>query len=255
MNAGSEDDRLYRDPDLAQFYDLENESGADQAYCASLARDAGSVLDLGCGTGLYLSRLKEPKDRVGVDPAAAMLEIARTRPGGDSVQWLQADARTLSLNRKFDLIVLTGHAFQVFLTAADRRAVLATIAAHLGPDGRFVFDSRNPRAQAWRRWMPEESRRIIEHPRLGRVEAWNDAARDAATGIVTYWTHYRVAASGERFTAESKIAFPEKAELETLIAAVGLRAVSWLGDWAGAPYDDTMPEIIPVGGLAAGPIP
>jgi len=258
VNAGSEGDRLYRDPDLTQFYDLENESGADQAYCARLADDAGSVLDLGCGTGLFLATLarQQPgKTLTGADPAAAMLEIARTRPGGDVVTWIEADARTLRLDRTFDLIVLTGHAFQVFLTEEDRRAVLTTIAVHLAPEGQFVFDSRNPRAEAWRSWTLDQSRRTVEHPRLGPVEAWNDAARDAATGIVTYWTHYRIAANGERFTAESRIAFPEKSELETLIGEAGLHVESWLGDWAGAPYADTMPEIIPVGRLAADPIP
>jgi len=37
------------------------------------------------------------------------------------------------LGRRFDLVVLTGHAFQVFLTDDDQRAVLSTIAEHLAP--------------------------------------------------------------------------------------------------------------------------
>ena len=77
------EDRLYRDPDLAQFYDLENEWAADLDFCAALAADARAVLDLGCGTGLLAAALAEGRDVVGVDPAAAMLEIARRRPGGD----------------------------------------------------------------------------------------------------------------------------------------------------------------------------
>jgi SAM-dependent methyltransferase len=252
VTANTEDDRLYSDPALVQFYDLENEWAADQAYCAGLAREAASVLDLGCGTGLFLATLaqKQPgKTLTGADPAAAMLAVARVRPGGDRVRWVEADARTLRLDRKFDLIVLTGHAFQVFLTEADRRALLASIAHHLVPKGRFVFDTRNPLVADWRTWTPDESRRVVRHPEFGAVEAWNDVALDAATGVVTYWTHYRVQASGKHLSAESKIAFPSKAELETLIAEAGLQVERWLGDWHGAPFGDTMPEIIPVGRL------
>ena len=243
------EDRLYRDPDLAQFYDLENDWAEDQDTCYRLARDAGSVLDLGCGTGRFAAALSEGQTVVGADPAAAMLAVARQRPGGEKVTWVQSDAQSLWLDRKFDLIVLTGHAFQVFLTERDQRAVLATIAAHLTPEGRFIFDTRNPAAEEWREWVPGESERTIEHPEFGAVQAWNDAAHDAATGIVTYETHYRVISSGQLFSASSGILFTPKERLAAVIDEAGLAVESWLGDWTGAHYDAASPEIIPIGRL------
>lgn len=248
------DDRLFSDPELAQFYDHENGWAADQAYCLGLAREAGSVLDLGCGTGLLLAHLAQEDEAgarkaVGVDPAAAMLQIARQQPGGERVTWIEADARTLRLEQRFDLIVLTGHAFQVFLSDADIRAVLTTIAAHLAPQGRFVFDSREPAAAAWRRWTPEASRRAFQHPELGRVEAWEDASHDAETGIVTYLTHYRIAATGQHLSANSKIRFASRDRLAALMAEAGLTVERWLGDWHGAPYGPGSAEIIPFGRL------
>ena len=42
----------------------------------------------------------------GADPASAMLDIARSRPGGERVEWVEADARSLSLETRFDLILL-----------------------------------------------------------------------------------------------------------------------------------------------------
>jgi len=241
------EDYLYRDSDLAQFYDLDNGWGPDLDTCLELARDARSVLDLGCGTGLLAARLAEGREVVGVDPAAAMLDIARARPGGDRVAWVRAEAQSVRLGRTFDLVVLTGHAFQVFLGEADQRAVLATIAAHLAPGGRFVFDSRNPAAEAWREWGPEASRRSLQHPRLGRVECWNDAVRDPATGIVTYETQYRVARSGEQFSASSQIRFTEQEVLAALLSDAGLEVDAWLGDWRGGPYQAGCREIIPIG--------
>jgi SAM-dependent methyltransferase len=248
----AEADPLYRDPRLADFYDLENSWGADQAFCLALAGTARSVLDLGCGTGRLAAEIaRRPGVAVtGVDPAGAMLAIAAARPSGARVRWTEADARGLRLGDRFDLIVLTGHAFQVFLTAADRQAVVEATAAHLAPGGQFVFDSRNPAAREWEEWQPGASERALRHPQLGPVTAWNDAAQDPETGIVTYGTHYRLERSGEVLSARSAIAFPDRDEIAGALAAAGLRAERWLGDWAGAPWHAGAPEIIPVGRLA-----
>jgi SAM-dependent methyltransferase len=245
-----EGDRLYRDPDLVQFYDLENESGADFAFCLELARDARSVLDLGCGTGQLAAALAEGRHVTGVDPAGAMLDVARRRPGGAAVEWIEADARSLRLDRRYDLVVLTGHAFQVFLTREGRTEALRTIAHHLAPAGRFVFDTRNPAAREWEEWLPETSRRNLDHPTHGRIEAWNDTERDTATGVVTYQTVYRRTSDGRTFNASSRIAFPDREAVEALIVEAGLRAERWLGDWQGGPWRADAPEIIPIGGLA-----
>ena len=247
-----DEDRLYHDPALADFYDLENgwERAPDLDYCRTLAVDAASVLDLGCGTGELAVALAGGRSVVGVDPAPAMLEIARAKPGADGVDFVEGDARTLRLGRRFDLVVLTGHAFQVFLTPEDRGAALTTIAAHLAPGGRFIFDSRNPACREWEEWGPEGSMRLVEHPRFGTVAAWNDVAQDPATGIVTYGTHYEIRATGKRLSAASRIAFPEKAELAALITDAGLRVERWLGDWEGTEWQDGAKELIPLGTLA-----
>lgn len=68
MDDPDEPDQLYHDPDLVQFYDLENERGSDFAFCLDLARDARSVLDLGCGTGQLAAALAQGRRVTGVDP-------------------------------------------------------------------------------------------------------------------------------------------------------------------------------------------
>ena len=243
------EDRLYRDPELAQFYDLENQWAADLDYCLALAQDADSVLDLGCGTGQLAARLGGDRIVYAVDPAGAMLDIARARPGGEGVTWVQADARSVRLQRQFELVVLTGHAFQVFLTDEDQRALLSTIAAHLAPAGRFVFDTRNPAVEEWREWTPERSRRRFAAPGLGDVEAWNDVVHDAATGIVTYQTHYRAGDGSRHFSASSDIRFTDRKALAARLDGAGLVVDEWLGDWNGAPCGPASPEFIPVGRL------
>lgn len=241
---------LYCDSSLAQFYDLDNGWAADLEYCLALARHAHSVLDLGCGTGLLASRLADERQVVGVDAASAMLDIARRRPGGDRVEWVEEDARALRLNRVFDLVLMTGHAFQVFLTAEDQRSAVGAVARHLAPGGCFIFDTRNPAARAWRNWTPGVSVRVLRHPGFGEVKAWNDASYDASTCVVTYQTYYRVIATGEIFSADSKIKFTPKDRIAPLLEAAGLTVDAWLGDWLGNEYSDSAPDIIPRGRLA-----
>ncbi|MGX9142963.1 class I SAM-dependent methyltransferase [Mesorhizobium sp. 128a] len=240
-------DRLYSDPDLVQFYDIENERGVDFDYCIRFAQGARSVLDLGCGTGQLAAALAGGRSVAGVDPASAMLDIARRRAGGESVDWVEADARNVRLGRRFDLVLLTGHAFQVFLTPEDRKAVVGTIAAHLAAGGRFIFDTRNPTVEEWLEWTPARSHRMLNHPGLGAIKAWNDVRRDDDIGAVTYSTHYEIPGRREVLSAESKIAFPAKEELAGMLDEAGLVVDEWLGSWLGAPYSPASPEIIPIG--------
>ena len=242
-------DRLYSDPDLVQFYDIENEAGSDFQYCVRFARDARSVLDLGCGTGRLAAALADGRSVTGVDPAGAMLDVGRRRAGGQDVDWLEADARTLRLGRRFDVVLLTGHAFQVFLTSEDRKAVLATIAAHLALGGRFIFDTRNPTAQEWLEWTPERSQRTLGEDRPGTIRAWNNVYRDPKTGVVTYWTYYELPGRAKVLSAELKIAFPTRESIDGLMGDAGLVVEQWLGNWHGEPYQPASPEIIPVGRL------
>jgi SAM-dependent methyltransferase len=241
-------DRLYQDAALAQFYDWENPWSADFDWFLTLVDGALSVLDLGCGTGIFSQALARRGARVvGVDPAEAMLAIAEARDL--TVRWIHAAAQGLDLGQRFDAVVMTGHAFQCLLTPADRAAGLATIARHLAPGGRFFFDSRNPDARAWEDWTPDATRERLAHAVHGTVERWNDADWDADTGIVTYATYYALA-DGQRFEARSRIAFPAFDDLATAIVAAGLRVDRWYGDAAGGPLRAQCPDFIPLGGLA-----
>ncbi|MBZ6076332.1 class I SAM-dependent methyltransferase [Microvirga puerhi] len=244
---------LYGAPDLALFYDAVNRWDADFDYCMALAAEAKSVLDLGCGTGELASAIAQHLgiQRVtGVDPAAAMLDIARKRPGGDKVAWIEGDARSVRLGERFDLVVLTGHVFQVFLTPDDQRAVLATIAAHLDRGGRFIFDSRNLANGVKENRTRNDAMQRLNHPQLGEVEAWNVSSYDPRTRVLTYENGYRIISTGQEHSGSAKIHYTPQEELADMITSAGLVVEKWLGDWRGGPYHSGAKEIIPVGRLA-----
>ncbi len=163
----------YVDPRLVALYDIENSCGADTDFYQGLAAelDAHRILDLGCGTGLLTRELATPgRQVVGVDPAPAMLAVARRQPGTERVRWVEGDARALETHEA-DLLVMTGNVAQVFLDDADWRTTLAAIHAALRPGGYLAFESRNPDDRAWERWNRAATYEQFDSPN-GPMESW-----------------------------------------------------------------------------------
>jgi len=241
----------YNQAELANLYDDENVWDASADFYRDLAQRIGAktLLDIGCGTGTVTRGIAAAVgcSAVGVDPAAPMLAVARRNTQNQAVEWIEADARTVRLGRTFDLIIMTGHAFQAFVTREDQAALLATIAAHLAPDGRFAFDTRNPAAQEWLEWTPDLSRRVVDTEAYGAVEIWDEEKMDTKTGILDVVEHYRILASGKRLRSDFRLRFTPQAELARAIAAAGLAVESWFGDWDRAPFTGDAREIIVVG--------
>lgn len=243
------DDGLYNDPLLAQFYDSASQTRLDFAFCLDLAKQGQAVLDLGCGTGTLAVQLAKKCDVTAVEPAQAMLEIARKREGGGEVNWVLGDARTVRLDAKFDLIILTGHSFQVFLTQEDQMAVLKSIALHLKPEGRFVFDSRNPDFKAPKGRVNDSNVRILQHPTHGQIEMWNESDFDEVAGILTYKNGFKIVATGEEYAASEQIYYTKQTKIAEMLESCGLKIIDCYGDWMGAEFSRNAREIIPFGGV------
>ncbi|MBD2800510.1 class I SAM-dependent methyltransferase [Xenorhabdus sp. M] len=244
-------DQLYQDSQLAQFYDFDHEWTPAHDYYVKLAESARTILDLGCGTGILTNKIAQVypgKVIFGCDIAAPMLDIAKSKPAGSQITWIQSDAIQLELNKKFDLIILSGHVFQVFLTHQARVAVLQRIYEHLEEGGIVIFDSRNPLAKEWLTWTPKESEREFSHPALGTVLAWNDFS--IHNDIVTYGTYYRplnperVSSNKQEYQAFSAITFPGFADIQQALTSAKLIATDVLGSWQGEVYDEQSEEMI-----------
>ena len=237
----------YNQPELAVVYDDENAWDASADFYCDLARRIGarSLLDLGCGTGTVTRGIVAAIGgrAVGVDPAQPMLDVASAKTQGEAVEWVQGDARTLRLGRQFDLIIMTGHAFQAFLTEADQMALFHTVAAHLAPEGRFAFDSRNPAAQAWLDWVPGKSNRVVDTEAYGAVEVWNEATMNPDR-ILDVAQHFRILSDGRRLRSDFRLRFSAPEELWDGMMAAGLAVENCFGEWDRRPFTPTDREII-----------
>jgi len=89
-------DEVFEDPFFASLYDHFNAwDVCDDFYLELALQTAGSVLDLGCGTGLLACRMAQKGLAVtGADPADGMLQVARSRAGAERVSWIKAEGQT-----------------------------------------------------------------------------------------------------------------------------------------------------------------
>ena len=234
----------YVDPRLAACYDAINPpDGADAFYLALAGDRPKTVLDMGSGTGRLAVALAERGHRVtGADPSPGMMQVARNRLGHERVTWVESTAADLALDARFDLIIMTGHVFQVFLSDADVRSTLRALRAHLAPGGTLAFEARNPLAEEWRAWIPSLSRETIAVPGIGTVEVHNDIA-SAEDNLVTYETHFRFAPNDVVVTTDT-LRFMSQAELAAFLADAGFTDTTWFGNWDRSPVTPASPEII-----------
>ena len=175
-------DEHYDNPLLAELYDIQCGWSEDRDFYLALAGTSPkSILDLGCGTGLLCRRYAERgHDVTGADPSPAMLDVAHRNAGAAAIDWMLASAQSFRSAKRYDLIISTGHAFQVLEDDADILAGLATMRLHLKPDGRAVFESRNPAIDWATRW--HGARRRSRSPRTCPWSAPPTSSVGIATG-------------------------------------------------------------------------
>ncbi len=220
-------DSLYEHPTLAAVYDATSGWAKDSDFYLSLASASNlDILDLGCGTGLlccaYAAR---GHSVVGVDPAEAMLEQAKKKPNGHLVTWVKSNGQSFVCNRKYDLILMTGHAFQCLLNDQDVSQLLNNIRTLLKPDGTFVFESRNPHMDWKREWQGLSS--VIEYQASRFTMSTNVLQLDG--DLMTFEHSYEFGT--ESLRSVSTIRFPSMHTVEGLISKADLVLIDVFGDW------------------------
>jgi SAM-dependent methyltransferase len=222
-------DAIFAHRRLAPIYDAFNEDRADLTAYLDIADELGAVhvLDVGCGTGCLAIMLADlGRTVVGVDPAEASLEVARSKDQDGRITWVHGDATTLPPPSAdlagADLAVMTGNVAQVFLTDEDWTQTLQGIHAAIRPGGHLVFETRRPERRAWEEWAADEAPVTVAVPGIGSVERRFEVT-DVSLPFVSFRNTYRFLADGAVLTSDSTLRFRSRAEVETSLVAHGYR--------------------------------
>ena len=150
------------------------------------------VLDLGCGPGLYTSRLAAlGHECVGIDYAPAPIAYATDQAGQQDLActYVLADVLEADYGDGFDLVMMIFGEINV-LRRADAEAILAKARAALRPGGLLLlephtFEEVERIGRRGRTWYSVASGLFLDRPHVCLQESFWDA--DAATATDRYY--------------------------------------------------------------------
>ncbi len=156
-------------------------------HSAVLAGQPGSVLDLGCGPGLYAHRLARLGHTVtGIDfsPASVAYAAQNVRDEGLDCRFIEQDIRVAEYGACYDLAMLIYGEFNVF-RPADAAAILRKAHAALAPGGRLLLEVHTVgavrrMAGGAAKWYASPGGLFSERPHLCLMETFWDETQQAA---------------------------------------------------------------------------
>jgi SAM-dependent methyltransferase len=150
-----------------------------------LDNQSNSILDLGCGPGLYTSRLAQKGHTcTGIDFSPASIEYARAQkmPG---CTYLEGDARRTDFGVGYDLVMFIFGEFNVF-TPAHGRMILQKAASALAKGGTLLLEVhhhdavRNMGLEA-PSWFSSDGGLFSDRPHIVLMDNHWDETSQAAT--------------------------------------------------------------------------
>ena len=115
---------------------------------------------------------------------------------------------------------MTGNVAQAIVERTNWLATLRAVLEALHPEGRLVFETRDPRKEAWREWNLAESYRVIDVDGVGPVEHWVELT-NVSGPLVSFRGSWVFAADGELLTSDSTLRFRDPDEVRADLTESG----------------------------------
>ncbi len=207
---------------LAALYDpLEGDRDDLLPYLDhAIGSGARTVLDIGCGTGVFALMLADRGIKVvGVDPDADSLHVARAKPGADRVRWIHGDATAALPGWSADVATMTANVAQAILTDPEWTATLSGAFAALRPGGELMFETRDPDRRAWQDWTRAGTESTAEVAGIGPVTGWVETL-GVRWPLVDFVDAVRLP-DGREISYRHQLRYRGRAEVENNLNAAG----------------------------------
>lgn len=240
----------------AAFYDaIHGDFREDVGLWLSFAgRTDRPVLEVGCGTGRIAIELALAGHRVtGMDPSAAMLEVARNKAAaaGAKVSFMEGLVLEANLEREhYGLVLVPLDVFLYCNDGEDQRAMLEALRDAMTFNGQLVLDLPGPAL-----WLDPDSNAVQVLAHTGETDdgvafdCWHLHDDDLSTQTrmlrVTYET---VDLDGlvRRRVSEHYLRYVYRFEIEYLLHLAGLVLVDVYGDYDLGPLTNDSERMIVV---------
>lgn len=241
----------FSDPLLVAIYNTVCPLDGYEKFYLDLAKklSAKTIVDIGCGSGLLTCELaKQGHHMIGVEPAYAMLDLARQSTCGEQVSWISGDALSLG-EFNADLAIMTGHVAQFYLEDEYWLKALKSIHKSLRPGGYLAFESRNPAIQPWINnkghidWPSKLSPRTVNDPKEGEIKWWVELLEVRGEQVFTE-IHYQFSKTGKELISVNELRYRTQEEISQSLEDAGFSVENVFGNWDKAPVSLESPEFI-----------
>lgn len=217
---------------LSSFYDVLT---SDQPYDQWLQvvehfkphKTSLSILDLGCGTGTFTSKLTHMAPIVyGMDLSSEMIQYAKQKL--TEVHWIQGDMSNFDLNQTFDLITIFCDSLNYLQSEEEVMDTFNHVYHHLNEQGIFIFDVHSSHKMLTQfndqLYMDDrEDLTLIWHTTEGELplSVWHDLTFFTKTDLGTY----------ERIDESQFQRTLEKAQYESMLKMIGFKNIQSFYDF------------------------
>jgi len=243
------------DPRLAQLYDSLPlyHSRRDLAFWVDLCREAGDVLELGCGTGrVLIPAVQAGASVTGVDQAPGMLARCRAKvdalpeEAARRITLVRADMTSFHLGRTFPLAIVPFRPLQHLITVSEQLRFLECVREHLEPGGKLVFDVFHPNLAALAAPITGEEVEDTPEFRLADGRTLRRAFRMVGKHRAEQYNDVELiyTLDGERIVHAFTMRYFFRYEVKHLLALGGFRVAELYGDFDKSEFVDGSPEMI-----------
>ncbi len=221
----------------ADEYDALHNPGTteDSVELISELAGKGDILELAIGTGRMAFPLAERGHKVsGFDASPAMLDILKSKPGGESIQTWVADMASFDLGRQFDFAFLVFNTLYNLTTQEDQVRCFQQVAQHLKPGGHFLVEAFMPSREQF------ENDQAVRTKHVGFDRVWLEAVQHDAVKQSLNYQRIRIGPEGTQLKPlPMRYVWPS--ELDLMARLAGLTPIARWGGWQKQPLASSSP--------------
>lgn len=207
-----------------------------------------NLLDVCCGTGIVTIPLStDLTHSVGIDFSIPMINHAKSKSFRlHNIDFHEMDAIAFNLGKTFDLLSMTGNAFQAFISDEDLISVLRNIRQHMNHNSLFVFDTRLcgltslEMTNSYEHWDSYINPRGIEVQVFGRGQPHEHIAN---TILLDIRREYQ---NGDQYDSQIELKYRSLSEIREHLAHCNLELVELYSDWKKSPFEGSSKGIVGV---------
>ena len=240
-------DRQFADPQLASLYDAccPCSDRDDLDFYLPLVMAVGRCSTSGAGRGRSSSTPAPPGTPAACAGSILPTGCSRGARRCPDVEWRRGDLSTVPFDHEFDLIVMSGHAFQVWVD--DDEIVRSLRAVRRAPPTAGASPSR-PATRPCARGKPgPRTMRPTSSTRPEPcVRVMHDVQLPVDSDVVSFTTMFTSASWALPRLSHSTLRFLDRDALAARLDPADLEIEEQYGDWDRSPLTDTSPEIITI---------